>query len=183
MSGPLQVNRCMTCGRPRTGEGWALGLEALVEEDRIGWLCEDCEARPGRAWAFIDAVRGLYPAAVLLSTTAYAGRLVQAPLVLPDLDAAGPPALSPLPRPGAHRLLPSRSADDQRAEATARQDRTPQPPGDGDGEGPQRVGSEAPVRLDLLVRRLMAERRARLAAGDPGQRAVCDGAEVEGDAG
>jgi len=111
MSGPLQVNRCMTCGRPRSGEHWALGLEALVEEDRVGWLCEDCEARPGRAWAFVDAVRGLYPAALLLSTTAYAGHVVQAPLVLPDPAASGPPAVGPLPRPGTRRLLPSKPAD------------------------------------------------------------------------
>ena len=183
MSGPLQVNRCMTCGRPRPDERWALGLDALLAEDRIGWLCEDCEARPGRAWAFIDAVRGLYPAAVLLSTTAYADRLVQAPLVVPDPDAAGPPALGPLRRPAPRRLLPSMPADDQRAAASTREDHTPPPPGDGDGEGPQREGSETPVRLAVLVRRLMAERRAHLAAEDASRGAVRDEQEAAGDAG
>ncbi len=111
MSGPLRMNRCMTCGRSRSDERWALGLDALVEDDRVGWLCEDCEARPGRAWGFVDAVRGLYPAAVLLSTTAYAGHVVQAPLVLSDPAASEPPAVGPLPRPGTRRLLPTKPAD------------------------------------------------------------------------
>ena len=111
MSGPLRMNRCMTCGRPRSDEHWALGLEALVEEDRVGWLCEDCEARPGRAWAFIDAVRGLYPAAMFSSTTAYAERLVQAPLVVPEPEPGEPPPLGHPRRPGARRLLPTKSAN------------------------------------------------------------------------
>ena len=183
MSGPLQVNRCMTCGRPRPDERWALGLDALLEEDRVGWLCEGCEARPGRGWAFVDAVRGLYPAAVLLSTTAYAGRLVRAPLVVPDPAATGPPALGPLRRPGVRRLLPGKPADDQRAATTPREDRAPQPPGDGDDDEPQREGIEAPVRIDLLVRRLMAERRARLAADDPGRETGREGQAGERDAG
>ncbi len=113
MSGPLQVNRCMTCGRPRPDERWALGLDALLEEDRVGWLCADCEARPGRAWAFVDAVRGLYPAAVLLSTTAYADRLVQAAVVVPGPEPE-PGELPPLGhprRPGARRLLPTKPAN------------------------------------------------------------------------
>ena len=110
MSGPLQVNRCMTCGRSRPGEHWALGLEALVEEDRVGWLCEDCEARPGRAWAFVDAVHGLYPA-VLLSTTAYADRLAQAVVVVPGPEPAGPPLLDRPRRSGVRRLLPTKLAD------------------------------------------------------------------------
>jgi hypothetical protein len=111
MSGPLRMNRCMTCGRPRSDEHWALGLEALVEEDRVGWLCEDCEARPGRAWAFVDAVRGLYPTAVLLSTTTYADRLVQVPLVVPGPEPADPLVLGTPRHPGARRLLPTKSAD------------------------------------------------------------------------
>ena len=183
MSGPLQVNRCMTCGRPRPDERWALGLEALLEEDRVGWLCADCEARPGRAWACVDAVRGLYPVALLLSTTAYAGRLVRAPLVLPDPAAAGPPALGPLRRPSARRLLPSKPADEQRAAAPPGKDRTPAPPGDGEREGRQGEGAEAPVRIDLLVRRYMADLRARLAAEGAGQGALGDEQAAAGDAG
>jgi hypothetical protein len=167
MSGPLLVNRCMSCGRPRPDERWALGLDALLAEDRVGWLCEDCEARPGRAWGFVDAVRRLYPAAVLLSTTAYAGRVVQAAVALPDPEPGGPPAPAPPRRPGARRLLPGKPADDRRA-APARADATPPPSDDGDGEGWRREGRAAPVRLDLLVRRLMAERRARLAGEEPG---------------
>ena len=110
MSGPLQVHRCMTCGRPRPDERWALGLDALLEEDRVGWLCADCEARPGRAWEFIDVVRALYPAAVVMSCTAYPDRLVCPALVLPAGELTGPPTPlrsgSPVPR----RLLPNKPA-------------------------------------------------------------------------
>ena len=90
MTAPLRLTRCMLCGRQRPGDTWALGLEALLGEDRVAWLCEDCEALPGRAWAFVDAVRGLYPEAVIASTTAPAGIVVWAPLVL-AIEAEAPP--------------------------------------------------------------------------------------------
>ena len=89
MTGQLHLKRCMFCNRLRTGETWALGLDALLEEDRVGWLCHECEALPGRAWEFVDAVRGLYPEAVIASTTAPAGIVVWAPLVLAT-DAEAP---------------------------------------------------------------------------------------------
>ena len=96
MTGPLRVHRCAICNRPRRGDTWALGLEALLGEDRVAWLCQDCEALPGRAWAFIDAVRGLYPEAVIASTTAPAGVVTWAPLVLAtEVEAAS--GRGPLP--------------------------------------------------------------------------------------
>ena len=93
MTGPLRLNRCMLCGRRRPGEEWALGLEALLGEDRVAWLCDDCEALPGRAWEFLDAVRSLYPEATIVSTTAPGGTPVRAPLVAPPAPdaAAGEP--------------------------------------------------------------------------------------------
>ncbi len=109
MTAPLRLKRCMFCNRPRTGETWALGLEALLDEDRVAWLCPECEALPGRGWEFVDVVRALYPAATVVSCTAYADRLVRSPLVLPTPDPAGPPA--PTPRPGAGRPLPTRPAN------------------------------------------------------------------------
>ena len=111
MSGPLHLKRCMFCNRLRTGETWALGLEALLEEDRVGWLCHECEAQPGRAWEFIDVVRALYPAAAVVSCTAYPDRLVRSPLVLPAPDPAGPPAPTQPGRPGLGRLLPTKPGD------------------------------------------------------------------------
>ena len=98
MTGQLHLKRCMFCNRLRTGETWALGLDALLEEDRVGWLCHECEALPGRAWEFIDVVRALYPAATVVSCTANPNRLVRSPLVLPDPAPAGPggPATKPI---------------------------------------------------------------------------------------
>ena len=110
MTGPIRLKRCMFCNRPRTGETWALGLEALLEEDRVGWLCHECEAQPGRGWEFIDVVRALYPAATVVSCTAYADRLVRSPLVLPDQESAGPPAPARPRRPATGRLLPTKPA-------------------------------------------------------------------------
>ena len=104
-----QRPRCMGCNRPCAHERWAPGLVALRDEDRVGWLCEDCAALPGRAWAFVDAVRTLEPAAEFLITAVYAGRLVRAPLVVPDPEPDEPPA-SPQPRRlGTDRLLPMKS--------------------------------------------------------------------------
>jgi hypothetical protein len=111
MTGPLHMKRCMFCNRPRTGETWALGLEALLEEDRVGWLCHTCEARPGRGREFVDVVRALYPAAVVVSCTAYAERLVRSPLVLPGLEAIAPAAPPRPHRPGTGRHLPTKPAD------------------------------------------------------------------------
>ena len=45
MTGPLHLKRCMFCNRLRTGEHWAQGLEALLDEDRVGWLCDECAGR------------------------------------------------------------------------------------------------------------------------------------------
>ena len=102
---------CMGCNRPCAHERWAPGLLAVRAEERVGWLCEDCEALPGRAWAFVDAVRALEPAAEFLITTVSAGRLVRAPLVVPDPEPPAPPA-SDLPRrPGTDRLLPTNLAE------------------------------------------------------------------------
>ena len=111
MTGPIRLKRCMFCNRPRTGEGWALGLDALLEEDRVGWLCHECEGLPGRAWEFVDVVRALYPAATVVSCTAYADRLVRSPLVLPAPEPTVPtvPPRPRHPRPG--RLLPTRPDD------------------------------------------------------------------------
>ena len=108
MTGPLRLKRCMFCTRPRTGETWALGLEALLDEDRVGWLCHACEAQPGRAWEFVDVVRALYPGAVVVSCTLYADRLVRSALVLPAPDPAGPPAATRPRRRGTGRLLPTK---------------------------------------------------------------------------
>ena len=82
MTGALRWQRCAVCGRHRPRERWALGLDAVLEGERVAWLCDDCEATPGRAWLFVDIVRDLYPAAELVTTTAYAHAIVQAPLVL-----------------------------------------------------------------------------------------------------
>jgi hypothetical protein len=111
MTGPLHVKRCMFCNRIRTGEHWALGLDALLEEDRVGWLCDECEARPGRGWEFVDVVRALYPAAVVVSCTAYAERLVRSPLVLPGPEPDGPSAPRRARRLDIGRLLPTKPAD------------------------------------------------------------------------
>ncbi len=109
MTAPLRLKRCMFCNRLRTGETWALGLEALLDEDRVAWLCPECETLPGRGWEFVDVVRALYPAATVVSCTAYADRLVRSLLVLPGVDPAGPPSRTP--RPGTGRPLPTRRAD------------------------------------------------------------------------
>ena len=93
MTGPLRLKRCMFCGWPRPGDGLAPGLEALLGEDRVGWLCEACGALPGRAPEFADAVRGLYPGATILTTAAREGWLVRVPLVVPVI----PPVTAPLP--------------------------------------------------------------------------------------
>ena len=111
MSGPLHLKRCMFCNRLRTGETWALGLEALLDEDRVGWLCDECEGRPGRAWEFIDVVRALYPGATVVSCTAYPDRLVRSPLVLSDQEPVAPPAPSQSKRPARGRPLPTKPAD------------------------------------------------------------------------
>ena len=105
MTGQLRLKRCMFCNRPRTGETWALGLEALLEEDRVGWLCHECEALPGRGWEFVDVVRALYPGAVVVSCTLYADRLVRSPLVLPATESTAPTRPR---RPGAGRRLPTK---------------------------------------------------------------------------
>ena len=89
MSGPLRLNRCAICGARRPEGRWALGLDATLGGDRLAWLCERCEAAPGWARRFVDAVRERYPGAELLATTAYADRLVQAPLVLPRPGISG----------------------------------------------------------------------------------------------
>ena len=111
MTGPIRLKRCMFCNRPRTGETWALGLEALLDEDRVAWLCHACEALPGRGWEFVDVVRALYPAAVVVSCTVYADRLVRSPLVLPTPEAAASAAPPRRRRPGTGRLLPTNPAD------------------------------------------------------------------------
>ncbi len=105
MTGPIRLRRCMFCNRPRTGDTWALGLEALLDEDRVGWLCHACEAQPGRAWEFVDVVRALNPAAMVVSCTAYPDRLVRSPLVLPTPDPTVPRRAR---RPGPGRLLPTK---------------------------------------------------------------------------
>ncbi len=64
-----------------------------------------------------------------------------------------------------------------------REEPAPRPPGDGDRDRRQREGVEAPVRLDLLVRQVMAEERARLAAEDVSQALARHGQEPKGDAG
>ena len=107
MTGPLHLKRCLCCNRRRTGETWALGLVALLDEDRVGWLCHACEAQPGRASEFIDVVRARYPGATVVGCTAYPDRLVRAPLVLPDPAPAGPPAPGRPRRPDT-RLLPTK---------------------------------------------------------------------------
>jgi hypothetical protein len=111
MTGPLWLKRCMFCNRLRTGETWALGLDALLEEDRVGWLCHECEAQPGRAWEFIDVVRALYPAAVVVSCTAYPVRLVCSPLVLPAAELTEPPTPRRSGPTVPRRLLPGKPAD------------------------------------------------------------------------
>ena len=111
MTGSLHLKRCMFCNRRRTGETWALGLEALLDEDRVAWLCDACAAQPGRAWEFVDVVRALYPAATVVSCTAYADRLVRSPLVLPTPEPVAPPAPPPPRRPGMGRLLPTKPRD------------------------------------------------------------------------
>ena len=114
MTGPIRLKRCMFCNRPRRGDTWALGLEALVEEDRVAFLCHECEALPGRGWEFIDVVRALYPEAVVVSCAAYADRLVRSQLVLSDPEPTVPvvPTRSAGPRrPGTGRLLPTKPVD------------------------------------------------------------------------
>ena len=111
MTGPLWLKRCMFCNRLRTGETWALGLEALLEEDRVAWLCDACAAQPGRAWEFVDVVRALYPAATVVSCTAYPDRLVCSPLVLPAAELPGPPTPPRSGPPVPRRLLPSKPTD------------------------------------------------------------------------
>ena len=108
MTGQLRFKRCMFCNRPPAGETWALGLEALLEEDRVAWLCHEYEGLPGRGWEFVDVVRALYPGAVVVSCTRYADRLVRSPLVLPATESTA--ATRPR-RPGTRRRLPTRPAD------------------------------------------------------------------------
>src|SRR5919199_1197990 len=111
MTGPLHLKRCMFCNRRRTGDTWALGLEALLDEDRVAWLCHECEALPGRGWEFVDVVHALYPAAAVVSCTAYADRLVRSALVLPTPKLAGSAATAQPRRPGTGRPLPTKRAD------------------------------------------------------------------------
>ena len=106
-----QQARCMSCNRPRPPARWAPGLDAVLPGEAVACLCEDCEALPGQAWVFVDAVRGLAPEAVLLTTTAYADRFVQAPLVVPDPEPSAPPASERPRRPGTDRLLPTKPAE------------------------------------------------------------------------
>ena len=107
----FQHVQCVTCHRPRPHARWAPGLDAVLPGEAVAWLCEDCEARPGQAWAFVEAVRGLAPTAVLLTTAAYADYLVQAPLVVPDPEPPVPPASERPRRPGTDRLLPTKPAE------------------------------------------------------------------------
>ena len=111
MTGPLHLKRCMFCNRRRTGETGVLGLAALLDEDRVGWLCHACEAQPGGASEFIDVVRALYPAATVVSCTAYPDRLVRSPLVLSGQEPAAPPAPAQSRRPARGRPLPTKPAD------------------------------------------------------------------------
>ncbi len=111
MTGQLRLKRCMFCNRPRTGETWALGLDALIEEDRVGWLCHECEAQPGRGCEFVDVVRALYPAATVVSCTAYPDRLMRSPLVLSGQEPAAPPAPAQSKLPARGRPLPTKPAD------------------------------------------------------------------------
>ena len=106
-----QQARCMSCNRPRPPARWAPGLDAVVPGAWVAWLCEDCEARPGRAWAFVDVVRALYPGAVVVSCTRYADRLVRSSLVLPTPEATAPAAPRRPRRPGTGRLPPTKPAD------------------------------------------------------------------------
>ena len=64
-----------------------------------------------------------------------------------------------------------------------REQPTPRPACDGDRDGRQWEGVEAPVRLDLLVRQVMDEERARLAAEDPSRDLARHGQQAAGDAG
>jgi hypothetical protein len=60
----------------------------VLPGEGLAWLCAECAARPGQAWAFVEAVRALAPEAELLTTAAYADRLVRAPLVVPGPEPA-----------------------------------------------------------------------------------------------
>ncbi len=64
-----------------------------------------------------------------------------------------------------------------------REEPTPRPHCNGDRDRRQREGVEAPVRLDLLVRQVMDEERARLAAEDMSRALARHEQEPEGDAG
>ena len=81
MTGPLQLCRCAICNSPRADGPRTPGLAALVGEDRVAWLCAACMATPGRSWRFIGAVRGCFPDATVVSTSATAGSLVLPPPV------------------------------------------------------------------------------------------------------
>ena len=64
-----------------------------------------------------------------------------------------------------------------------REEPRPRRPDHDDHEERQPKGVEATVRLDLLVRQVMAERRARLTVEDASQRAARDEQGAEGEAG
>ena len=108
---PPPLPTCLSCDRPRPHARWAPGLEAVLPGEGVAWLCAECAALPGQAWAFVDAVRALVPEADLRVTAAYAGRLVRAPLVVPGPEHGAPPAPARSRRRGTDRLLPTKPPD------------------------------------------------------------------------
>ena len=103
---------CISCHRPRPHARWAPGLDAVLPGEAVAWLYKECEALPGQAWAFVDAVRGLAPEAVLLTTTASVEHVVQAPLVVPEPESDERPASAQPRRLGTDRLLPTKPPDE-----------------------------------------------------------------------
>ena len=82
---------CVCCGRPRPADPWVLGVDAVVGDRVVAWLCDACAEREGQGEAFVAALRRVFPEADLLGTTISAAGAVRAPLgVTSDQgDAAG----------------------------------------------------------------------------------------------
>ncbi len=81
---PVTTVRCCTCGRLRPDPRWAFGLDAVDSAELVAWLCDECEVLDGKGWAFLDAIRQLYPSAEILTTTVYADVIMRATLVAPS---------------------------------------------------------------------------------------------------
>ena len=83
MTTVLATEQCVRCRRRRPQAYWPFGLQAEVAGQGGEWLCEACEAVPGAAWSFIDAIRAIWPDAAFFAAEVYGDVIVRFPLVIP----------------------------------------------------------------------------------------------------